>query len=103
MTVAAAVPIQLDRDHRYEPQLFGVDERKWPRRRGHLYRPHCVCRNVHTGQCLVVYVGVTGPDAGAWFGCTLIDWLDKFQEVAGPAAEADRPRVAGHVSGSPHG
>ena len=78
-----AVRIHLGADYRYTAAASRPGGKRDPRD-GQLYRPERVVTNVHTLQELVVYDGVTGPDAGRSFACTLCDWAMKFALTGKP-------------------
>lgn len=79
--------------------LFGRDHRyvstKQPAYEGQLYRPLNFARCVRTGQEQIVYEGITGPDAGQWFVCSLDDWLRRFELVEAPLLRGPPARRRG--------
>lgn len=83
---------------------FGCEYRyvstRQPAYEGQLYRPLNFARCGRTGQEGVVYVGISGPDEGHWFVCSLDDWSRRFELVEAPAVSEPMPDrgAAGYIS-----
>lgn len=45
---------------------------------GHLYRAHAMAKDIPSYQQKVIVEGITGPDAGDWWSCSLAIFLNKF-------------------------
>lgn len=77
--------------HNHEPIAVGP----WPEInrdydycRGGVYRVLSFAQHATTGQCVIVYCGLSGRDRGRWFVCSFMDFAQKFKEREEPVTEA---------------